>query len=147
LKAKGVAETVLRGATSAKNPNGDMDRLMAERIARNVATFRHANERINRAAGAYGVDMPVAFICECADTACTEIVWLELAQYEEIRADPRHFLNVPGHQAEAQRAAVLVAEQDGYVIVKAIGYAGDVVEALDERNVGERPEQTGDWEK
>lgn len=140
MKAKDVAELTLRGATTAKSPNGDMDRLIAERIAQTVATFRHANERINAAAGAYGVDLPVAFICECADTACTEIVWLELGPYEEIRADPRHFFNVPGHHAEAQGAAVLVGQGDGYVIVETIGHTGEVVEALDERNADERAE-------
>jgi hypothetical protein len=72
-----------------------MDRLMEERIAKNDATFRDANERIGAAAGAYGSDIPIPFICECADPACSEIVLLELGQYEEIRADSRHFLNAP----------------------------------------------------
>ena len=113
-----------------------MDRLMEERIARNDATFRDANERISAAAGVYGADMPVPFICECADPTCSAIVRLELDQYEEIRADSRHFLNIPGHQASAQGAAVVVAERDGYVIVEKVGHAGTVAEALDERNAG-----------
>jgi hypothetical protein len=114
-----------------------MDRLMEERIAKNDATFRDANERIGAAAGAYGVDMPIPFICECADPTCSEIVRLELEQYEEIRANSRHFLNIPGHQAAAQGAAVVVAERNGYVIVEKIGHAGDVVVALDGRNADE----------
>jgi hypothetical protein len=115
----------------------DMDRLMAQRIARNDATFREANERISAAAEVYGVDMPIPFICECADPRCSEIVRLELEEYEEIRADPRRFLNVPGHEKAAQGAAVVVAERDGYVIVEKVGHAGEVVEALDERTAGE----------
>ena len=118
-----------------------MDRLTEERIALNNATFRNANERISTAAGVYDVDMPVPFICECADRSCSEIVRLELAEYEEIRADSRHFLNAPGHQAAAQGAAVVVAERDGYVIVEKVGHAGDIVEALDERNPEEGLEQ------
>lgn len=114
---------------------------MEERIAQNDATFRDANERINAAVGAYGMDTLVPFLCECADPNCVEIVRLELDQYEEIRADSRHFLNVHGHQAAAQGAAVVVAERDGYVIVEKIGYAGDVVEGLDERNAGEELKQ------
>ncbi|MDP9491311.1 MAG: hypothetical protein M3P42_03790 [Actinomycetota bacterium] len=111
-----------------------MDRLMEERIALNQATFREANERINAAAGVYAVDIPVPFICECADPTCAEVVRLALSQYEEIRADSRHFLNVPGHQAAAQGAAAVVAEREGYVIAEKVGHAGEIAEALDPRN-------------
>jgi hypothetical protein len=114
-----------------------MDRLVEERIALNNAAFRNANERIGAAAGVYDVDMPVPFICECADRDCSEIVRLDLDEYDEIRADPRHFLYAPGHQAAAQGAAVVVEERDGYVIVEKVGHAGGIAEALDER----KPEQ------
>lgn len=111
-----------------------MDRLMEERIAQNQATFREANERISAAAGVYAVDIPVPFICECADPTCAEIVQLMLGQYEEVRADSRYFLNVPGHQAAAQGAAAVVAERKGYVISEKTGHAGEIVETLDKRN-------------
>jgi hypothetical protein len=114
-----------------------MDRLTEKRIARNDATFREANEQIGAAAGIYGIEGAVPFICECADPACSEIVPLELRQYEEIRADSRHFLNVPGHEAAAQGAAVVIDKREGYVIVEKVGHAGDVVEALDERKAVE----------
>lgn len=114
-----------------------MDRLTEKRIARNDAAFREANEQINAAAGIYGLEGAVPFICECADPACSEIVPLELLQYEEIRADSRHFLNVPGHEAAAQGAAVVIDKREGYVIVEKVGHAGDVVEALDERKAVE----------
>lgn len=107
---------------------------MEERIALNQATFREANERINAAAGVYAVDIPVPFICECADPTCADVVRLALSQYEEIRADSRHFLNVPGHQAAAQGASAVVAEREGYVIAEKIGHAGEIAEALDKRN-------------
>lgn len=115
-----------------------MDRLMEERVAQNQATFREANERINTAAGVYDVDMPVPFLCECADPTCSEIVRLELSEYEEIRADSRHFLNVPGHQAAAGDAAVVVKELETYVIAEKIGHAGEVVETLDERKANQQ---------
>ena len=111
-----------------------MDRLMEERIARNQATFREANERINAAAGVYRLDIPVPFICECADPTCSEVVRLQVAQYEEVRSESRHFLNAPGHHAASQGAAVVVEERDGYSIVEKIGHAGEIAEALDERN-------------
>lgn len=115
-----------------------VDLLTEERIARNNATFRDANEHIGAAAGAYGIDAPVPFICECSDGRCSEIVRLTLEQYEEVRADSRHFLNVPGHQDVAEGAAELVAERDGYVIVEKLGRGGDIAEALDERSPEDR---------
>jgi hypothetical protein len=111
-----------------------VDALIEERIARNNATFRDANEHIGAAAGAYGIDSPVPFICECADARCSAIVRLTLEQYEEVRADSRHFLNVPGHED----AAEIVAVRDGYVIVEKLGRAGDIVDALDERSPEDR---------
>jgi hypothetical protein len=119
-----------------------MDRLTEKRIARNDATFREANEQIGAAAGIYGIEEAVPFICECADPACSEIVLLELRQYEEIRADSRHFFNVPGHEAAAHGAAVVVEKRDGYVIVEKVGHAGEVAEALDERRAVEGQGQT-----
>ena len=116
-----------------------MDLLTEDRIARNNATFRDANEHIGAAAGAYGIDAPVPFICECADACCSEIVRMTLEEYEEVRADSRHFLNIPGHQAAGGGAAEIVAEQNGYVIIEKLGRAGEIVEALDER----RPEDRG----
>jgi hypothetical protein len=132
----------------------EMERLMEERIARNQATFRAANERIGAAAGVYDIATPVPFICECADPTCSEVVRLELDQYEEIRldqyeeirSDPRLFLNVPGHQTAAQGASVVVEERNGYVIVEKMGHAGEVAEALDERGAREDLDQAASEE-
>ena len=110
-----------------------MDRLLEERIAKNDATFRRANERISAAAETYGVDMPVPFVCECADPECSEVVRLELEEYEEIRADSRHFFHVPGHKDADGTAGVVIAEREGYVIVEKTGRAAEIAEALDER--------------
>jgi hypothetical protein len=110
-----------------------MDWSIEERIAKNQAIFRDANERIHAAAGVYDVSMRVPFICECADPTCSEVVPLELREYQEVRADPRRFLNVPGHEAASQGAAIVVEERDRYVIAEKIGHAAEVAEALDER--------------
>ena len=111
-----------------------MNKALAGLVVALTRRLREANERINTAAGVYDVDMPVPFICECADPTCSEVVRLELSEYEEIRADPRHFLNVPGHQAAAGEAAVVVKELDTYLIAEKTGHAGDIAEALDERH-------------
>lgn len=119
-----------------------MDRLLEERIARNDATFRRANERISAAAETYGVDMPVPFVCECADPGCSEVVRLNLEEYEEIRADSRHFFHIPGHRDADGTAGVVVAERDGYVIVEKTGHAAEIAQALDERNPREGLERS-----
>src|SRR3954471_314244 len=73
--------------------------LSAERIARNDAIFRNANEGISEAAEAAEIEDRVPLICECADPACREIVQMSMQEYREIREDPRLFWNVPGHEA------------------------------------------------
>jgi hypothetical protein len=104
----------------------------AERVGKNDATFREANERIQRAARDLAVE-PVPFICECADPACTELVQMSLAEYEGVRADSRHFLNTPGHEVNADGYGRVVSHHDAYVVVEKLGDAAKIVEELDPR--------------
>ena len=111
-----------------------MEGVQEERIATNNATFREANERISAAAGSYGIETPIPFICECSDPSCSGIIRLSLEEYEEVRANSRHFANIPGHEAASMGAAVVVERRDGYSIVEKTGRAGEIVDALDERS-------------
>ena len=104
----------------------------AERVARNDSTFRHANEQIERAAEPLGIE-PVPFLCECAEERCTEIVRLTLAQYEAVRAEPRWFVNAPGHEQSGGRHVSVVADCGEYLVVEKVGEAGELAEQLDER--------------
>lgn len=105
----------------------------AERVARNDAIFREANEGIRKAAQEYSLEGKVPFICECAEPTCQEIVRLGLAEYEAIRAVPTHFLNAPGHDRAAQGWARVIEPRDGYDLVEKVGRAADVAEELDPR--------------
>jgi hypothetical protein len=105
--------------------------LSAERIARNDAIFRQANEGIGAKADAEEIDDPVPFICECADPACRELILMRTDEYREVRQDARWFLNVPGHEASAQGWAQVVRRHDGYIVVEKIGPAGVVAEQLE----------------
>jgi hypothetical protein len=107
-----------------------LTRLTEERIARNDAIFREANEAIREAAEAYEFTQPVPFLCECAAESCREIVRMPLDEYREIRSDPRQFLNAPGHEVALQGAGEVIARHQGYVIVEKQGHAGEVAEAL-----------------
>ena len=105
----------------------------ADQVARNDAIYRDANERIKRAAEDYDVSGPLPFICECADPECRRVVLLTMAEYEEIRAYPTHFLNLPGHAEGALEHAEIVRKADDYIVVEKVGQAGEVVEELDPR--------------
>jgi len=102
--------------------------LTVERIAENQSTFRVANEQIEAAAEHMGLLSPVPFICECAETQCTEVVRLTLDEYEDVRVNPRLFFTAPGHQqiAVAAGAGVVIAATDGHVLVEKVGLAGEI---------------------
>ena len=102
--------------------------LTAERVAHNDATFRRANEVIRAAAEEHDVSEGIAFVCECANPDCRELIRIKLDEYREVRSDPRTFLNVPGHHVFAHGHARVISEHDGYVIAEKIGLAGEIVE-------------------
>ena len=117
--------------------------LSAERIGRNDAIFRAANEKISEVAEATGFAKPVPFFCECADPACRDMVIMELHAYEAVRRDPITFFNVPGHQASAQGWARVVETHENYVVVAKIGPAAEVAEQLEgEENPATAPVET-----
>jgi hypothetical protein len=121
-----------------------MNELTQERIARNDATFRSANERIAESAVEYEMGERIPFICECADTECTQIVQLSLHEYEAVRQHSRHFLNAPGHQVAAGPVVQVVADKKDFVVVEKLAHAGEVAERLDERNSqGSDEQRTG----
>ena len=78
-----------------------MDHAAAEKIARNNAAFREANDGIETAASSYGFwdGRPVPFLCECSDDFCVEQVTMQLSRYETIREDGGYVL-APGHVVE-----------------------------------------------
>jgi hypothetical protein len=110
------------------------DELTQERIARNDARFREANERIESVAQSHEVDLPqIPFICECADMNCREILRIPLAEYEDVRGDGRLFINAPSHEKAAQGAVEVVEERSGYIVVRKLGRAAEIAERLDPR--------------
>src|SRR3954470_13292204 len=101
----------------------------AERIARNDATFREANEQIERAAEPLGIE-PVPFLCECADERCTEIVKLTLDQSEGVRDEQRWYLKVAGHEQGSRSHVRIVSNCGDYLVVEKVGKAGELAEQL-----------------
>jgi hypothetical protein len=66
-------------------------------VAVTEAAFRIANERMARWQERHPDDATELYLCECASQPCRERIPLTREQYESVRADPRHFVVVPGH--------------------------------------------------
>jgi hypothetical protein len=111
--------------------------LPEERIARNDAVFRDANERIRASAEAYDAET-VPFLCECADLSCRTVILLDLSEYEAIRASGRRFLNAPGHEETHEGTGRVIVRRPSYVVFEKAARAGEVAEALDPRGAGSK---------
>lgn len=102
----------------------------AERIARNDAIFRDANEDIAAVAEEQYAEGRLPFVCECAEPTCREIVRLTLDDYREIRSDPRVFVNAVGHEETSMGSGEVIADRDGHVVIRKVGRAGEVAAEL-----------------
>ena len=101
----------------------------AAKGARNQALIREVNERIEQLADEAAHP---AFLCECANPDCVEIIQLSIADYESIRSSPTRFPVKPGHDyPEFERA---VDENEHYMVVEKFGEAGEIVKELDTRS-------------
>ena len=99
-----------------------------ERVARNQAWFREANEDIERARREldFGGDR-VPFLCECADQQCTQLVRLTPCEYRQVREDGARFAVAPGHETGEFRT---VDGGDAFAIVEKLGEAGRIAKEL-----------------
>lgn len=92
---------------------------------------REVNEAIERGRWP-GEEERAAYRCECAQTGCTSMLELTRAQYEDMRAHPRRFAVLPGHEHPAVEE--VVAREPGFVLVEKRGEAGRVSEISDPRS-------------
>lgn len=109
-----------------------MDDLRAEKIARNDAVFRDANDEIAVAAADHGLQdgRPVPFVCECSDPRCVTIIPLTLAEYRRVRSNPRWFAHATGHEAALPGVVRTVEAHDRYTLVEKLGRAGEIAAEL-----------------
>ncbi len=101
------------------------------RLGANEAVFRQVNEGIERGQWPGEEDSPISFRCECAQLGCNELLELSVNGYESVRANPRRFIVVPGHQRPDIEHVIDV--RPGYVIVEKRDQAGTVAEETDPR--------------
>jgi hypothetical protein len=100
-----------------------------ERIGRNEAVFREANERIEW----LSADEPrLTIICECGEITCDERLTVPTATYERVRGEGTHFLVLPSH--EIPDVEDVVEQGSGYHVVrKHEGLPADVAKQTDPR--------------
>ena len=107
-----------------------------ERMARNEALFREINERVEDVAEGFdirgeGDSLRIEFVCECGNLRCTERIELTHGQYEAVRADPRRFAVVRGHE---EPSIARIVEQHGDVaVVEKLDHAAEVAVEHDPR--------------
>jgi hypothetical protein len=102
--------------------------LWEERAARNEALFREVNERVASLAGEGETE--IGFVCECSDDGCVERLFLSREEYDAVRANPRRFIVVPGHERSVER---VVERRGAYLVVEKPGGAGRIAEKHDPR--------------
>jgi hypothetical protein len=106
-----------------------MERTDKQRVAMNEATFRKVNEGMEAAQDASGM---LSFVCECGRLRCTALIELTRPEYEAVRAHPRRFAIVEGH--EILEAEEIVERHDRYLVVEKTGAPeAEIVEHTDPR--------------
>lgn len=102
-----------------------------ERLAKNEAMFRAANEGASGSADQHLLSERELYHCECADMGCREKVPLQKSDYERVRSNPRHFFVVPGHEI-ADIETVLEHHED-WMLVEKPPEVSETVERLNPR--------------
>jgi 5-bromo-4-chloroindolyl phosphate hydrolysis protein len=106
----------------------------SRRVGLNESIFRQVNEQIEALNRDFRTELPtMRVICECADGDCTEQLQISKSVYERVRADPRRYIVVPGH--ELPEFESVVDRGSGYdVVEKRDGTAAAVAEETDPRS-------------
>jgi hypothetical protein len=112
-----------------------------ERVARNEASAREINERIEESYDSHRLDTSTNMVCECGLADCDVFLQITKAEYEDVRSDPRRFAIVRAHLVADVED--VVSENDRFVVVeKREGAPARIAERTDPRSepVPEAPE-------
>jgi hypothetical protein len=106
-----------------------MDSEGKQRVAMNEATFRKVNEGMQAGQSAEGL---LTFVCECGRLGCNKLIQLESGEYERVRAHPRTFAVIDGH--EIPEVEDVVGRTERYLVVEKRGDPeAEIVERTDPR--------------
>jgi hypothetical protein len=127
-------EAALRRINAPRAKRIDDDELVRRQVhlATNQVIFREINEQLEELNDSFSEIIPLGdFVCECADTNCTERIGMTIPQYEQLRAHATRFAVRKGHLSpEAER---IVQEEAGYMVVEMVGAAGAYAARFDPR--------------
>jgi hypothetical protein len=104
-----------------------------ERVARNEATSREINERLEQAHEGAPPDRYLRMVCECGLALCDRMIAITAPEYEQTRSDPRRFAVVRDHVLPDVED--VTEENDRFVVVvKREGTPAEVAEREDPRS-------------
>jgi hypothetical protein len=87
------------------------------RIGENEALYRSINEKIEGLNQTFGVVAEtMAVVCECGRLECSEQIELDIPTYKHVRADPTHFVVLPGH--EELDAETIIERHETFNVVR-----------------------------
>jgi hypothetical protein len=113
-----------------------VDDPQAARLAKNEAMFRRVNEAIEALSRESDETIewsPISFVCECGALECARVIDVQRAAYEAVRAQPKQFIVVPGHE-RVDVEAVIERRDDYLVVEKREPTAAEIAEQTDPRN-------------
>jgi hypothetical protein len=102
-----------------------------ERLARNEALFRAANERMAGWEDSHAADARESYFCECANPECREKVSLRRADYESVRSNALHFFIVEGH--EFPEIEKVIEQNEGWSVIEKAAEVREVVDRYNPR--------------
>ena len=104
------------------------------KIGENEALYRSVNEKIedlNQTFGLLAESMTI--VCECGSLECSEQIELDIPTYERVRAEPTHFVVLPGH--ELPDVETVIERHERYVVLrKDPGGPAELARATDPRS-------------
>jgi hypothetical protein len=104
-----------------------------ESLAKNEELFRKVNERIDTISHAVADDdTMLEYLCECDSPECYGRVKATRGEYESVRAEPTHFIVLPGH--EDLRVERVALSNDRFLIVEKQGAAAQDARESDPRD-------------
>jgi hypothetical protein len=108
------------------------DRERQERIARNEVSYRAVNEAIESGRKGEPEDAPRPYMCECGLLECNDLVELTVAEYEQVRANPRRFFMVDGH--EIPEVEHVIERRPRYTVAEKENHEARIAETHDPRS-------------
>lgn len=99
------------------------------RLANNQTLFRSINSHVVELNEHFeGFGQGSVFVCECANTDCTEQVELSQADYERIRDNPRWFFVAASDEHVFLEVDLVVERNTSYYVVEKIEAGADVAD-------------------